>query len=122
MFPPCPHSCFSCKVFSLFLRFSLPHSRKTFPPFFFFFSFPFLAQIIVLKMQNLQFWVCYQRKQFYLKPCFCQNIFKVAGELSNHSGSQLCFLLAFPQVLPEQHSVIGYYLKRRGENAARDSV
>lgn len=34
---------------------------------------------------------------------FRQNIFKVSGEESNHSGSQLYFLLLFPQVLPAQH-------------------
>lgn len=104
------------------LRFYFPSSRTASPPLFFSLFFPPLAQTIVLKMLNLQFWVCYQMKQFYLTSCFCQNIFKAAGELSDHSDSQLRFLLAFPQVFPAQHLVTGYYLRRRGKKLLHETV
>ena len=121
--PPGPHSYIQCmKSLPPFLLDSISLPQEQLPPTSFFSFFPPLAQTIVLKMLNLQFWVCYQMKQFYLTSCFCQNIFKAAGELSDHSDSQLHFLLAFPQVFPAQHLVTGYYLRRRGKKLLHETV
>lgn len=104
MFLSCLHSCFACKVFPLFRLYFPPLKSFSFCPSpFVYLYFPLFSSLLVHIMitENVKpaIWGLLP-KQFDLKSYFCPNISKVVGVLSNHSGSQLCFLLAFPLGFP----------------------
>lgn len=122
MFPPCPHSCIACKMFPLFLRFYLPPSRKTFPPFFSFFSFPPFGSNHRTENVKPAVLGMLPKETVLLKILFLPKYFQSSWRTVKPQWLSAVFPSSISPGSPSTALSNWILFEEEGENAARDSL